>query len=163
MRSTDTNLSDRPASDLVAQLAELLACTSWRLRRASRSELEPLGLTFGQARALRLLSRLGESVRIGELASRLEVVPRSATSMVDALEGAGLVARRADPGDRRSILVGLTDEGDELLARLNRGRRASAEALFGRLTADQRERLLDLLTVLLDEHDAPAHSDEAAP
>ena len=87
--------------DVVAQLAELIACTSWRLRRASRSELEPLGLTFGQARALRLLARAGEPLRIGELAARLEVVPRSATAMVDGLETAGLARRHADPLDRR--------------------------------------------------------------
>jgi DNA-binding MarR family transcriptional regulator len=144
----DKGTSDKGASDQVAQLAELLACTSWRLRRAARSELEPLGLTFGQARALRLLARADEPVRMGELAARLEVVPRSATSMVDALEAAGLVSRQADPLDRRSVRVGLTTLGDDLLARLGRARRASAEALFARLDAAQRERLLELLIVL---------------
>jgi DNA-binding MarR family transcriptional regulator len=143
------------AIDLVAQLAELLTCTSWRLRRASRSELEPLGLTFGQARALRLLGRAGTPERIGELAARLEVVPRSATSMVDALETAGLVSRQADPLDRRSVLVGLTGAGEDLLARLSRARRASAEALFARLDAGQRERLLELLKVLNEREQSP--------
>jgi len=162
MTPADAPASDQPAVDLVQQLAELLTRASWRLRRASRAELEPLGLTFGQARALRLLSRMGESVRIGELAARLEVVPRSATTMIDTLEGAGLVARRADPTDRRSVLVGLTDHGAALLERLSRVRRASAEALFARLSAAERERLLKLLTVL-NERDAPADDLEAAP
>ncbi len=146
---TTTADRDRPDSgtiDLIPQLAELLACTSWRLRRAARTELEPLGLTFAQARALRLLARAGGPVRIGALAARLEVVPRSATTMVDALEAAGLVSRQADPADRRSVLVGLTAAGDELLARLGRARRASAEALFARLDATQREQLLELLS-----------------
>lgn len=162
MTPTDTHASNQPAVDLVAQLAELLTCASWRLRRASRAELEPLGLTFGQARALRLLSRADEPVRIGELAARLEVVPRSATTMIDTLEGAGLVARRADPGDRRSVLVSLTDRGVALLERLGRVRRASAEALFARLTVAQRERLFELLTVLNDR-DARPDAREAAP
>jgi DNA-binding MarR family transcriptional regulator len=146
---------DDQTSDVIAQLAELLACTSWRLRRASRRELEPLGLTFGQARALRLLARAGEPVRIGELAARLEVVPRSATSMVDALEAAGLVVRTPDPIDRRSILVGLTDSGDDLLARLGRARRASAESLFARLDAAQRDQLLELLATLNERDPTP--------
>jgi DNA-binding MarR family transcriptional regulator len=146
---------DDQTSDVIAQLAELLACTSWRLRRASRRELEPLGLTFGQARALRLLARAGEPVRIGELAARLEVVPRSATSMVDALEAAGLVDRTPDPIDRRSILVGLTDSGDDLLARLGRARRASAESLFARLDAAQRDQLLELLATLNERDPTP--------
>ena len=151
----DKGTSDKGASDQVAQLAELLACTSWRLRRAARSELEPLGLTFGQARALRLLARADEPVRMGELAARLEVVPRSATSMVDALEAAGLVDRTPDPIDRRSILVGLTDSGDDLLARLGRARRASAESLFARLAAAQREQLLELLATLNERDPTP--------
>ena len=151
---------DDQTIDVIAQLAELLACTSWRLRRASRRELEPLGLTFGQARALRLLTRAGGSVRIGELAARLEVVPRSATSMVDALEAAGLVDRTPDPIDRRSILVGLTDSGVDLLARLGRARRASAEALFARLDTAQRDQLLELLTVLNQREPAPRPAGE---
>jgi DNA-binding MarR family transcriptional regulator len=152
---------DDQTSDVIAQLAELLACTSWRLRRASRRELEPLGLTFGQARALRLLARAGEPVRIGELAARLEVVPRSATSMVDALEAAGLVDRTPDPIDRRSILVGLTDSGVDLLARLGRARRASAESLFARLDAAQRVQLLVLLATLNERDPTPPR--EEAP
>jgi DNA-binding MarR family transcriptional regulator len=142
------------STDLVAQLGELLTCTSWRLRRVARGELEPLGLTFGQARALRLLARSEAPLRMGELAVRLEVVPRSATAMVDALEATGLVERRPDPLDRRSVLVCLTDAGDELLARLSRARRAGAEALFARLDATQCVQLLELLTVL-NRRDTP--------
>ena len=158
--TTDVTQPAGETADLVAQLGELLACTSWRLRRASRSELEPLGLTFGQARALRLLARAGGPLRMGELAARLEVVPRSATAMVDALEAAGLAGRRADPLDRRSVLVCLTDSGDELLGRLGRARRAGAEALFARLDAGQREQLLELLTVLNQREAAAARAGE---
>ena len=110
-------------TDLVAQLGELLACTSWRLRRAARGELEPLGLTFGQARALRLLARADEPLRMGELAVRLEVVPRSATAMVDALEAAGLVERRADPA-RPPLGAGLPHRRGRRPARAARSRRA---------------------------------------
>jgi DNA-binding MarR family transcriptional regulator len=82
-------------------------------------------------------------------------VPRSATAMVDALEATGLVERRPDPLDRRSVLVCLTDAGDELLARLSRARRAGAEALFARLDAAQCSQLLELLTVL-NRRDTPS-------
>ena len=149
--------------DLTQQLTELLTCASWRLRRAARRELEPLGLTFGQARALRLLARAGEPMRIGELAARLEVVPRSATTMADALETAGLAGRQAAPDDRRSVLVSLTADGEALLERLGRARRASAEELFARLTAPQREQLLELLTVLNRRDAEPASGSVADP
>ncbi|HUK76798.1 MAG TPA: MarR family transcriptional regulator [Thermoleophilia bacterium] len=148
-------------TDVVAHLSELLACASWRLRRAARTELEPLGLTFGQARALRLLDRADAPVRMGELAARLEVVPRSATTTVDALEAAGLVVRSPDPGDRRSVLVCPTAAGSALLARLGRARRAGAETLFARLDDEQRAKLLELLAIL--NRREPANVTEGSP
>jgi DNA-binding MarR family transcriptional regulator len=81
--------------------------------------------------------------------------------MVDALEAAGLVDRTPDPIDRRSILVGLTDSGVDLLARLGRARRASAESLFARLDAAQREQLLELLATLNERDPTPPR--EEAP
>ena len=50
----------------------------------------------------------------------------------------------------------LTDSGHDLLARLGRVRRASAEVLFARLNAAQREQLLELLTVLNARDATPA-------
>ncbi len=101
-------------------------------------------------------------MRIGELAARLEVVPRSATATIDALEAAALVARQGDADDRRSVRVSPTARGTALLARLGDLRRASAEAMFGRLTTRQRRQLLELLLVL-NEGDAPPARLEAAP
>jgi len=151
----------QPPADPIAQLSELLTCASWRLRRAARTELEPLGLTFGQARALRLLDRAGAPVRMGELAARLEVVPRSATATVDALEAAGLVARSADPADRRSVLVCPTAAGSALLDRLGRARRAGGQSLFARLDDGQRAQLLELLAIL--NRREPANRVEGSP
>ena len=137
-------------ANLASPLAEALTHASWRLRRASVKVLAPLGLTFAQSRVLRILARRGEPMRIGDLAARFEVAPRSATSMIDSLETLGLVDRRADPTDRRSVLVGLTPDGLALMTRIGEVRRASAEALFGRLTAAQQSRLLEMLTVLTE-------------
>jgi DNA-binding MarR family transcriptional regulator len=40
------------------------------------------------------------------------------TRLVDRLEGKGLVARQPHPQDRRSIVVGLTDAGLEVVRRM---------------------------------------------
>ena len=143
-----TPSADGVTAGLASPLAEALTRASWRLKRTSMKELAPLGLTFAQSRVLRILARRGEPVRIGDIAARFEVAPRSATSMIDSLETMGLVERRADPTDRRSVLVGLTPEGLALLERMSSLRRAGAEALFGRLTPDQQQQLLDLLALL---------------
>jgi DNA-binding MarR family transcriptional regulator len=126
------------------------------MRRGTTKELAPFGLTFSQGRMLRVLGRAEGVMRIGDLAARLEIVPRSATSMVDALEEAGLAARQADPSDRRSVLVSLTPAGRTLLHRLGEARRASAEALFGRLDTEQ----LAALRVLLDALNTPEATDD---
>jgi len=134
--------------DAISQVAEQFTRAFWRMRRGTAKELVPFGLTFSQARVLRVLGRVDGPVRIGDLAAKLEIVPRSATSMVDTLEEAGLAARQADPSDRRSVLVSLTPAGRTLLERLGEARRASAEALFGRLDEEQLAAMRELLLVL---------------
>ena len=145
--------ADGDTPSLASPLAEALTHASWRLRRASVKELAPLGLTFAQSRVLRILARRDEPMRMGDLAARFEVAPRSTTSMIDSLEALGLVERQADPTDRRSVLVGLTPEGLALMARMDKLRRASAHVLFGRISQAQQEELLDLLAVLNEPED----------
>jgi DNA-binding MarR family transcriptional regulator len=134
--------------DTTLELAELLTHTARRLRRGSIVQLAPLGLTYAQARVLRLVAAAGDPLRMADLAAQLDVVPRSVTTMVDALETARLVARHADPGDRRSVLVALTEGGRLLLDRLEAARRDSADEIFGGLDRAQRHDLAELLGVL---------------
>jgi DNA-binding MarR family transcriptional regulator len=137
-----------PAEASPAQLAERLLGLTRRLRRASAQDLAPLGLTPWQARALRAVGHSERPLRLSELAATMDMVPRSATTVVDALETAGLVRRADDPGDRRSTLVTLTEAGEEKLTALRRARRAVAEELFETLTAADRDELLRLLAAL---------------
>lgn len=136
------------ADDIVGQISEQFTRAFRRLRAGSAKTLAPLGLTFSQARMLRTIGRAEQPLRVGDIAVKLEIVPRSATGMVDALESAGLVARRPDTSDRRSVLVELTPEGRSLIDRMAIARRASARELFGRLSTDQQSRLLEILDVL---------------
>src|SRR6202021_3998768 len=93
------------------QLADLLQRQTKRLRRAQADRLAPLGLTPAQERALRIVTRSEEPLRMTELADRLGIVPRSVTTVVDALEEAGLVRRETDPRNRRAILLRLPPAG----------------------------------------------------
>ncbi|MFI7144258.1 MarR family winged helix-turn-helix transcriptional regulator [Nonomuraea sp. NPDC050022] len=51
--------------------------------------------------------------RMGDLKDRLGVTGRSITSLVDGLEDEGLLRRRTDPADRRSIRLEITTKGRE--------------------------------------------------
>ena len=90
------------------QLADLFQRLMRRLRRAQAERLAPLGLTPAQERALRTITRSEEPLRMTELADQLGIVPRSVTTVVDALEQAGLVRReigRASCRERVCLLV----------------------------------------------------------
>jgi DNA-binding MarR family transcriptional regulator len=137
-----------PAAE--TRLAELLTCAARRFHRAAGARLAPLGLTWAQARVMRLIAEPASSMRMADIAARLGVVPRSATSMVDALAEGGLVVRHADPQDRRSVLVSLSPEGRQLLEGLDAARRATAEAMLGRLSSADRGELVRLLEAVVD-------------
>ncbi len=136
------------------QLADLLHRLTKRLRRAQAERLAPLGLTPAQERALRLIARGDEAPRMTELADRLGIVPRSLTTVIDALEEAGLVRREIDPRNRRAILLRLTDHGAAVRDGLRDTRRRAAEELFAPLSAADRKTLSGLLG-LLDSADKP--------
>lgn len=131
-----------------SELADLFLRASRRIHRGQKARLAPLGLTPAQARALRVIVGGGAPLRMVDLADRLGIVPRSVTTLVDALEAAGLVIRTPDPANRRSLLVLPTDEGRATRARMATARREAVEDVLAPLSPEQREALRELLTVI---------------
>ncbi|MFJ6195163.1 MarR family winged helix-turn-helix transcriptional regulator [Micromonospora sp. NPDC092111] len=70
------------------------------------------GLTPAGMRVLFILTRLGDTSH-REVAERCFVRPATLTGIVDTLERDGLVERRRDEADRRSVRLALTDQGRE--------------------------------------------------
>lgn len=132
------------------QLADLLHRLTRRLRRGQAQQLAPLGLTPAQERALRVITRGDEPRRMTELADQLGIVPRSLTTVIDALEEAGLVRREVDSRNRRATLVRLTEKGAAVRDDMREARRRAAEDLFAPLAGDDREALARLLTIIDD-------------
>ncbi|MEU4565319.1 MarR family transcriptional regulator [Micromonospora sp. NPDC023956] len=130
-------------------LAEAFWAVTRRLRHRTREALAPWDVTPAQSRALGVLIRHG-TLRLSTLAEHLRIAPRSATEVVDDLEARGLVARRADPADRRATLVAPTEEGTRLSAAIRAARRAAAEDLFGGLPPADRAQLARILRTLRD-------------
>jgi DNA-binding MarR family transcriptional regulator len=145
--SAPPRYSRRP--DGPSDVADLLQAVGRQLRRAAGSQLGPLGLTDGQGRVLRVLDQARTPMRMGDLAERLGIVPRSATSVIDVLEEHGFVARRPDPDDRRATLVALTPKGRRVLQSVRARRTAAATKLLERLSPADRAELHRLLRALL--------------
>jgi len=128
-------------------LADAFRSVARRLRETSQETLAPWDINPSHFRALRVLHHHG-AMRLSDLSERLHIAPRSATEVVDALESRGLVERRADPGDRRATLVGLTGHGYDILDAIRAARGTEAERFFGRLSQADRAHLARILRKL---------------
>lgn len=81
---------------------------------------------------------------VGELARAAGFSSRNVTGLVDTLERAGLVRRAPDPGDRRAVLVTITDAGRGWVADFREPARRAMGALFHGFTDAEVSRLRDL-------------------
>lgn len=135
------------------EVADLVAQVARRLRRQTRTALDPFGVTWGQVRALRAMHPSEEDgpVRMSVLADRLGVARRSATSVVDDLVDKGLATRSDDPSDRRAVVVGPTARGRRVLERIHGVRTEAAAELVSDLTPDEIATLTGLLRRLLPD------------
>jgi len=109
-------------------------------------ELSDLGhdLTFSQYVTLKKLA-IGPA-GVTDLARAAELNPGAMTRLLDRLEAKGLVARTADPADRRALNVHLTESGLLIWQDINKcGERVRERALAGMSEAER-----SLLTQLLE-------------
>lgn len=86
-----------------------------RVSNAVGAELRRLGLSIPQFDVLSTLTER-EGLTQQDLAARLYVTKGNVSGLIDRLVEAGLVERRAIPGDRRSHALHLTPEGERLAA-----------------------------------------------
>ena len=137
----------RPAAQRAFEAMGELVLDNERRREVSTA----LGMPFGRTRALRRIA--ARQMTMGELAHALGIDAPAATSVVDELEGQGLVERRPHPSDRRAKLVSVTPRGaaaarkaDAILSRPPAG--------FGALSDVELELLADLLGRVVATDDA---------
>ena len=89
----------------------------------------------------------------------LDLHPSSATRLCDKLVLAGLLDRRADPGDRRQVVLRLTPAGSRLLAAVMDHRRKALARVLVRLTSADRGHLERCLTLFSDAVHEPSEAD----
>jgi DNA-binding MarR family transcriptional regulator len=147
-RATGAGTDDPSEVDLLMRLSR-------RLRKGVAVETAPWSLSPHQARALMAIARHTDTPpRISELAERLDVTPRSATEVVDALEEHGLVQRRPDPADRRAVRLALTGEGVRVVGEIREARQEVGRRAMGALTDQERAQLRTLVGKLMDSLDS---------
>jgi len=141
--SPDRHRPQLPASSRRLMGAHLLHLAARELNVHLDREFAPLDLT-GQQAGLLLRLRPG-ALSPRQLAPVLGTDHAGMTRLVDRLEGKGLVARQPHPQDRRSIVVGLTDAGREVVPLLPPVFARVSTRLFAGLTDDETELATGLL------------------
>ena len=145
--------ADLPADlDLTVEgIVDRIGGINRRIKWMHDETLDELGLTISDWHVLTSLRWAGTPYRrsAGELARHAELTSGAMTSRLDALEREGLVRRLRDPGDRRSVLVELTEKGRRKHEQ-TLGIQAKKEALLAEaLTAREKEQLNALLRRVL--------------
>ena len=103
------------AADGMALVTSIMRVQQLYLMRIE-ALLRPRGLTFARYEVLRLLAFSRHGVLpVGKVGERLQVHPASVTNAMQRLEEAGLVERRANPDDGRSVLAEITPAGRRLV------------------------------------------------
>ncbi len=131
-------------------VGRLLLCAA-HLERAIVAALQPFGLSFGDFDVLNTLRRRGndQGTNPRDLAQSSLITSGAMTSRLDRLERTGLVERRPDPGDRRGVLVQLTEHGERLAEESLHAVIAADEAFLEPLSRRQRDSVASALKQLL--------------
>ena len=123
-----------------------------RLAREIEARLEPVyrehGLEPGWHDLLATLRRSGGTLRPTDLTNASMLTSSGTTKRLDKLEAAGLIARTADPDDRRGTLISLTAAGRRLIDGLTPAHLDNERRILGALSEAEQRRLADLLRKL---------------
>lgn len=107
------------------------------------------------------------TVRLGDLAARLNLAQSTVSTLVGRLIADGLVARTVDPRDRRAAMIALTPAGGRNLRDWDDAHRRRLARALDALLPPQRRRITSALPALGDlvhaletqtERDAPPRS-----
>lgn len=125
-----------------------------RLRMLEDELFAGFDLTAQQYNALRLLrAEHPDPIPTLTLAERLVSRAPDITRLLDKLEQRGVVARTRNPGDRRSVLVGISEPGLALLDRIAGPLRDCHARQLGHLPADDLKKLAALLKAARAPHE----------
>lgn len=152
----DHEIPSRTLGFVLNDVARLL-----RKRFEQRARAASLGLTRAQSSVLANLARQ-EGVNQAALAQILDLEPITLARLLDRLQSAGLIERRADPRDRRAHLLYLTEAAYPLLDRIFALAAQVREDALAGVAEAERSRLLDLLAKMKGNLIERAEADSAA-
>ena len=113
-------------------------------RVLSRSYMEIVNLSPGQPKLLHHLAQHGSCLQ-KDLAAALDVEPGTISKQLNSLEELGLITRGSIAGDKRAILVSLTEEGRIRQQHYSEHMREIDARMMQDFTEEEKEQFEDLL------------------
>ena len=138
-----------PSASLTPRVAQLLSQAERGVTRQLGRVLEEEGCTVEQWRTLVLLVD-GSSHPMSEVAEFALLPAPTLTRLIDRMVADNLAYRKADPRDRRRVLVHITPRGRALQKRLAERIEDSQAAILAEVSPDDVAQLAALLTDLAD-------------
>jgi DNA-binding MarR family transcriptional regulator len=132
------------ASTLVSSFLETADAVEARLEAA----VAPMGLSLAKLGLLHHLAEAKEPLPLSELAQHQNCVRSNITQLVDRLEKEGLVRRRPDPQDRRSVRAALTPAGEQAYQKAKRALAEEQRAIVESLSSGDAASLRGVLDQL---------------
>lgn len=130
------------------QFDEKLTELGFELRQKCENKdkvvLNQLNISYSEFRLLNLFN-FQQYYTVKELAEKLDITSGAITQIVTNLEKKKLVDRKIVPEDRRSIIVHLTQEGKELVKRINKELTSIHEEILSKFREREREILIHTL------------------
>lgn len=125
----------------IERIAILYPLLMGRMGRLRSLVHEGMDLTYNQYKTLLTIADRGEC-SLGDLARELGVAMSSASQMVDRLVGEGLVERNLDESNRRQVIIRLTDNGEDLIAKLRQGIIDGYRRVLAKMSEEEQEELV---------------------
>lgn len=133
--------------DRLRNLGFLLKDVSRLYTRRFEERAIEIGVTMPQCKALAFLAR-NEGINQVRLAELTDIEPMSLVRILDRMEADGWIERRFDPHDRRARLLYSKSKAKPVLEKIWRVGDATRAEVLDKLSAQQRNTLIDLLEQL---------------
>jgi len=131
-----------------SNLGDLLLTLKRNILENIRKEGLQHELTFSQVEVLRFIGPAGKET-MKNIADYLKITPPSATEIIAEMEKRGLVERKSDKGDRRIVLIVLSDIAKKLFVSISKHKDVVLKKMISKLNEDDQRTLERIIRILI--------------
>jgi DNA-binding MarR family transcriptional regulator len=119
-----------------------------------------IGVTGSQYTMMTLIAE-ARFATVGDVAEQMHVASQFVTVEINKLIGKNIIEKTPNEMDRRSMLLKLTLNGQNLLRELGPIRRESNDSMYGSLTGDRGRALREIIDRLIEDANSALHELDA--